>query len=169
MGGAAQVWRSSISRTASGRGVFALNRKQIGSVIGMVLIASTLSAFVAYRLGLRKSGGSFSSTAASAASEGAAGGCVGFRDAASQTGKSACISARVLRVFTSRAGNTFLDFCPDYRQCPFTSVIFSSDREKFGDLTTLRGRRVEIRGLVSEYQGRAEIIIRDPEQIRVLP
>lgn len=92
-----------------------------------------------------------------------------FRDAASQTGKMACVSARVLRVFTSKAGNTFLDYCTDYRKCPFTSVIFESDRSKFGNLETLRGRRVEIRGLVTDYQGRAEIIIRNPGQIRVLP
>jgi hypothetical protein len=152
-----------------GSGVLALNRKQIASVIGIVLIASTLSAFLAYRLGLRHSAGSFSSPPASLAGEGTEGGCVDFRDAASQTGKMACVSARVLRVFTSKAGNTFLDYCTDYRKCPFTSVIFESDRSKFGNLETLRGRRVEIRGLVTDYQGRAEIIIRNPGQIRVLP
>jgi hypothetical protein len=75
----------------------------------------------------------------------------------------------VLRAYTSRAGNTFLDFCPDYRTCPFTSVIFDSDRSKFGDLGALAGRQVEIRGAVVAYEGRAEIVIRDPEQIRVLP
>lgn len=150
--------------------MFLLNRRQLASIVGIVLIASTLSAFLAYRLGLRRAGGSFSSPPTSATGGARQPtGCVDFRDAASQTGKDACVSARVLRVFTSRAGNTFLDFCTDYRKCPFTSVIFSSDREKFGDLETLRGRRVEIRGLVREYQGRAEIIIRNPEQIRVLP
>ncbi|HUU13142.1 MAG TPA: hypothetical protein VM182_05460 [Terriglobia bacterium] len=147
----------------------ALSRKHIVSIVGIVLIASTLSAYVAYRLGLRRAGGTFSSSPASATGGGTEGGCVDYRDAASLSGKDACISARVLRVFTSRAGNTFLDFCTDYRKCPFTSVIFESDSEKFGDLNTLRGRRVEIRGLVTEYQGRAEIIIRNPEQIRVLP
>lgn len=95
--------------------------------------------------------------------------CVDFRDAGSHLGEAACISGRVLRVFTSRAGNTFLDFCPDYRTCPFTTVIFSSDRSKFGDLARLEGRQVEIRGAITTYQGRAEIIIHDPQQIRVLP
>ncbi len=92
--------------------------------------------------------------------------CVDFHDAASQLGKTACVSGRVLRVFTSRAGNVFLDFCTDYRRCPFSTVIFSSDRGKFGDLSTLGGRAVEIRGTVTSYHGRAEIIIRDPSQIR---
>ena len=79
------------------------------------------------------------------------------------------MAGQVLRVFTSRSGNTFLDFCPDYRSCPFTSVIFASDKDKFGDLGTLQGKRVEIHGSITMYQGRAEIIIHDPQQIRSAP
>ena len=75
----------------------------------------------------------------------------------------------MLKVFTSRGGNTFLDFCEDYRNCPFTSVIFSSDKGKFGDLGSLAGRQVEIRGPITAYQGRPEIIIHDPEQIQIAP
>jgi len=36
-------------------------------------------------------------------------------------------------------------------------------------MESLQGRRVEIRGDVIDYQGRAEIIIRDPQQIRSAP
>jgi DNA/RNA endonuclease YhcR with UshA esterase domain len=79
------------------------------------------------------------------------------------------VSGRVLRVYSSRAENTFLDFCEDYRTCPFTSVIFAKDKGKFGDLATLQGRRVEIRGEVVNYQGRAEIVIHDPQQVRSAP
>jgi DNA/RNA endonuclease YhcR with UshA esterase domain len=94
---------------------------------------------------------------------------VAFRDASSLLEKSGCVTGLVLRVYTSRGRNTFLDFCPDYRTCPFTSVIFASDRSVFGDPNALTGRQVEIRGVVQAYEGRAEIIIRDPQQIRVLP
>jgi len=93
--------------------------------------------------------------------------CVDFHQAGPHAGETTCVSGRVLRVFTSRAGNVFLDFCSDYHNCPFSSVIFSSDRNKFGDLTTLEGHQVEIRGAVQPYNGRAEIIIRQPRQIRV--
>jgi DNA/RNA endonuclease YhcR with UshA esterase domain len=81
-------------------------------------------------------------------------------------GKSGCVAGLVLRVYSARTGNTFLDFCQDYRTCPFTSVIFASDKSKFGNLESLQGKRVEIRGDVVTYQGRAEIIIRDPQQVR---
>jgi hypothetical protein len=94
---------------------------------------------------------------------------VDFHDAGPQAGETGCVSGRVLKVFTSRGGNTFLDFCEDYRDCPFTSVIFSSDKHKFGDLESLAGRQIEIRGPITVYQGRPEIIIRDPEQIRMAP
>jgi len=96
-------------------------------------------------------------------------GCVDFHDAAPHVGKTGCVSGRVVKVFTSQGGNTFLDFCEDYRACPFTSVIFSADKNKFGDLASLAGRQIEIRGSITVYQGRPEIIIRDPEQIRLVP
>jgi hypothetical protein len=96
-------------------------------------------------------------------------GCVDFHDAGPQAGETGCVSGRVLKVFTSQGGNTFLDFCEDYHDCPFSSVIFSSDKHKFGDLQYLVGRQIEIRGPITVYQGRAQIIIRDPEQIRMAP
>jgi hypothetical protein len=92
--------------------------------------------------------------------------CVDIRNAGPQVGKSGCVAGLVLRVYSARTGNTFLDFCQDFRTCPFTSVIFASDKTKFGDLESLQGKRVEIRGDVITYQGHAEIIIRDPQQVR---
>jgi hypothetical protein len=91
---------------------------------------------------------------------------VDIRNAGPLAGKTGCIVGLVLRVYSARSGNTFLDFCQDYRACPFTSVIFAPDKNKFGDLESLQGKRVEIRGEVVSYQGRAEIIIHDPQQVR---
>lgn len=144
-----------------------MTRKQIILGVVVVLVASTLSALVAYRRGLRQAGSRAPAATMTGKTQDAD--CVDFRDAGALMGRAGCVSGRVLRVATSRAGNTFLDFCQDYRQCPFTSVIFAEDRDKFGDLGTLWGRQVEIRGLVTSYKDRAEIIIRDPGQIRVLP
>ncbi len=95
--------------------------------------------------------------------------CVDIRNAGSLVGSSGCVSGLVLRVYSARTGNTFLDFCQDYHSCPFSSVIFATDKSKFGDLGALQGRRVEIRGDVVSYQSRAEIVIRDPQQVRSTP
>lgn len=139
-----------------------MTRKQL-LVVGLIVVAaSTLSALVAYRRALRErlpglepAGNVRQPTD-----------CVDFRDVALHVGETGCVSGRVLRVYTSRSGNTFLDFCADYRSCPFASVVFASDQNKFGNLQKLTGRVIEIRGAITAYQGRAEIIIRDPDQIR---
>lgn len=133
---------------------------------GLVLAASGFSAMVAYRTSLHHSR-AFRTDAWDATSK--TGGCTNFRQADSRVGTQGCISGRILRVYTSHAGNSFLDFCVDYRNCPFGSVIFASDRSKFGNLSTLIGRNVEIRGAIKSYHGKAEIIISDPQQIRVAP
>jgi hypothetical protein len=143
-----------------------MSRKRI-LVAGIALAVFCLGVLVGRRAGRAPS--TTSSFASRAFSQGEVAGCVDFHGAAAHAGEAGCVSGRVLRVFTSRGGNTFLDFCEDYRECPFTSVIFSSDKSKFGDLQSLAGRQIEIRGPVTVYQGRPEIIIRDPEQIRLAP
>ncbi len=123
-------------------------------------------AAVAYRLGLRHSETAASPSMTQSAPQS---GCLDLESAAKHTGENSCVAARVLRVFTSRSGNTFLDFCSDYRQCPFTTIIFASDRSRFGNLSALEGRRVEIRGEITSYKGRAEIIVHHPKQISAVP
>lgn len=144
-----------------------MTRKQIIWIVALVLVVSALSASVAYHYGRRGYVGPFGTPSSVSLAEG--GKCVDFREAGSQVGKQGCVTGLVLKVYTSRAGHTFLDFCPDYRQCSFTSVVFASDRSKFGDMSTLTGREIEIRGPITTYQDRAEIVIRDPGQLRVRP
>jgi len=139
------------------------------AVGGLVLVTCGLSVLLGYRLGRHSSGAVITSPLPASPGATETAGCVDFHDAGAHTGQTGCVSGRVLRVFTSRAGNTFLDFCPDYRDCPFSSVIFSSDREHFGDLSTLTGRNVELRGPIGLHQGRAQIILHDSEQIHVVP
>jgi hypothetical protein len=139
-------------------------RKKTAAITVAGIAAVVLSSMVAYRLGMRH---------ASVRDRGAEsvrvpqGGCIELREAALHTGENTCVEGRVLRVYTSRSGSTFLDFCQDYRNCPFGSVIFAADRSRFGNLGALEGKKVEISGEITTYNGRAEIIIRDPKQIRV--
>ena len=147
--------------------------KQIVVITLIVLVCSMLSALVAYRRALRQIPQKFTQVAGSAAAQPSSqasptSGCVDIKDAGSHTGEAGCVTGRLLRVFTSRGGNSFMDFCADYRNCPFTSVIFASDKAKFGDLATLAGQQVEIQGTITTYQGHAEIIIHDPQQIRAV-
>lgn len=147
-----------------------MSRRQWALVITVVVLASALSSAIAYRYGARGDSqrAAVASAAGSAAAASAAiGPCVSFTQAAPLVGNSSCITGRVLKVFTSKAGNTYFDFCEDYRKCPFSTVIFSEDRAKFGDLAYLQGQVIEIRGLVSFYRERPQIIIRDPDQVKL--
>jgi len=143
-----------------------MRRKQI--LVAVILLAVfCLGILVGRRAG--RSPSTTSGSASRASSRGETAGCVDFHDAGPHAGETGCVSGRVVKVFTSRGGNTFLDFCEDYRDCPFASVIFSSDKQKFGDFQSLAGRQIEIRGAITVYQGKPEIIIRDPGQIRMAP
>ena len=95
----------------------------------------------------------------------AAADCIPFPQARQHIGKTKCVSGTVLHVKDGSNGATFLDFCEDYRTCPFTVVVFSRDHKQVGDVRQLAGRAVEIKGTIQEYDGRAEIILRRPQQL----
>jgi hypothetical protein len=91
--------------------------------------------------------------------------CVSFTEARQHIGRTHCVSGTVLHVKDGSRGMTFLDFCEDYRVCPFTVVVFPSDLKHVGDVRQLKGRAVEIKGTIVNYDGRAEIILRHPQQL----
>jgi DNA/RNA endonuclease YhcR with UshA esterase domain len=91
--------------------------------------------------------------------------CVSFSDAHQHIGKTQCISGTIFNVKEGNGGVTFLDFCENFDTCPFTVVIFSGDLKHVGDVRQLKGRSIEIKGTVQDYDGRAEIILRHPQQL----
>jgi micrococcal nuclease len=62
----------------------------------------------------------------------------------------------------------FLNFHPDYQYC--TVVIFACDIPGFPypPDTYYLGRKVQIIGIIREYKGSPEIIVKTPDQIRIL-
>ncbi|HVB28808.1 MAG TPA: hypothetical protein VNG91_03245 [Terriglobia bacterium] len=141
-------------------------RKKTATLTLIGIAAVVLSSVLAYRLGLRHAAVGDNGRGQAQVSHG---GCISIQEASLHTGENSCVESRVLRVFTSRSGSTFLDFCEDYHRCPFTSVIFASDRSRFGNLGSLQGRKVDILGEIKTYNGRAEIVVQDPKQIRMAP
>lgn len=155
-----------------------MKRRQIALVTGLVLLAFGLGVWLGSRVrtATRRPEISVITTTPpadervpDALNASSAPPCADVRNAGQMVGKRGCVTGLVLRAFSARSGNTFLDFCQDYRNCPFTSVIFAADKDKFGDLGSLQGKRVEIRGDVVSYQDRAEIIVHDPQQVRSAP
>ena len=93
--------------------------------------------------------------------------CKPVTEAHKYVGDSVCITGKVLKVARSpRSGTHFLNFCDDYRNCPFTVVIFAKDLQRVGDVRQLEGKTIEIYGKVKDYKGQAEIILNDVRQLR---
>ena len=98
---------------------------------------------------------------------------ISFQEAPQHIGKEAVVYGKIVRVGHSQRSNTyFLNFCYDWRNCPFTAVIFASALPRFQEAgihpRDYEGKEVEIRGYIKEYRGRAEIIVESPDQVRVL-
>ena len=91
--------------------------------------------------------------------------CLAIAEAQKHVGKTHCVTGTVVRVEKGNNGVTFLDFCADYRSCPFTVIVFPGDLRNVGDVRQLQGRAVTIKGRIEEYDERAEIILRHPQQL----
>ncbi len=94
-----------------------------------------------------------------------AGQCIPFTDAMNHIGEIHCVTGQVVSVKQGTGGVHYLDFCEDYRLCPFTVVIFPRDLKSIGDVRQLQGRTIEIHGPVKGYDGRAQIVLEEARQL----
>ncbi len=94
-------------------------------------------------------------------------GCLDYRQAKNFIGQTKCVYGKIVKVYISQKGTAFLDFCQDYKSCPFSAVIFKSDVSRFPGLKEYEGHYIKLTGLIKSYGGRAEIIIHEPRQIKV--
>ena len=91
---------------------------------------------------------------------------INYTDAPKYIGKQVIVSGKVIDVFVSQTNTTFINFCKDYRSCSFSAVIFADARSQFGDLRKLIGETVQISGIVNKYQGKPQIVLKDPSQLK---
>jgi len=91
--------------------------------------------------------------------------CIPFDQARNHLDETQCVTGKVIRVQEGDDGAHYLDFCEDFRLCPFTVVVFPHDLKKIGDVRQLAGKVVEIRGEVKEYDDRAEIVLENSKQL----
>jgi DNA/RNA endonuclease YhcR with UshA esterase domain len=92
---------------------------------------------------------------------------INYTEASDHVGEYACVTGRIDHVYTSQKGTIFINFCPDYKTCPFGAAIFASDAYKFPNPNQYEGKTVEITGLIRSYQGRPEIDLNDTGQIKI--
>jgi hypothetical protein len=92
-------------------------------------------------------------------------GTIEYTEASRHVGEYASVRGLLINAHTAKSGTVFLDFCKDYKTCPFTAVIFADDAKKFKDLSQYEGHTITVTGKISLYEGRAEIILEDPTQL----
>ncbi|MGA2992522.1 MAG: hypothetical protein ABSD88_18795 [Candidatus Korobacteraceae bacterium] len=83
--------------------------------------------------------------------------CVPFTEALSKVGQTACIEGTVVGVYVTRLGVTYLDFCPDFRNCAFTVAVLPSGTRGIANLKTLKGADIRITGKVKKRGHSAEM------------
>ena len=93
--------------------------------------------------------------------------CFSLEEASQHIGEEACVEGKLDHLYISQTETIFFNFCPNYQKCPFQAVIFASRAGAFSNLEKYEGENIQISGLIKTYQGKAEIIIDDPSQIKI--
>ncbi len=93
-------------------------------------------------------------------------GCVSYVDAERHIGQQTCVTGPVDHVFVSATDTTFVNYCSDYRSCPFSVVLFSDDKADFPAMAQYEGSVITIFGEIRTYEGRPQIILENPSQLR---
>ena len=88
-------------------------------------------------------------------------------------GEEAVVCGQVMQVATPKGirGNpTYINMGARYPNHPFTVVIWGRDAMKFpmGTLKSYEGKQISVTGLVEEYQGKPQIVVKEVEQIVVI-
>lgn len=95
-------------------------------------------------------------------------GCISYTKAPERIGTRTCVTGIVDHTYTSATDTTFINFCEDYRECPFSSVVFQDDRHRFTNTSDWEGRQVAIEGRIDTYEGRPQIVLDHPSQVRLV-
>ncbi len=93
-------------------------------------------------------------------------GPIPYTEALQHIGEYAWVTGTLISTYVSKKGVTYLDFCANYKSCPFSGVIFSDDSHSFPNLGAAIGHSVTVSGKITSYQGKAEIILQDPTQLK---
>jgi len=84
-------------------------------------------------------------------------------------GKEIIVEGNIAGTYRSKTNTVFLNFGKPYSNQCFTAVIFSSDQYKFVEYPEkyYLNKTTRVKGEIKEYQGKPEIILKDPSQIEI--
>lgn len=89
--------------------------------------------------------------------------------AAKHVGEEVVVQGIVTSVHTSEHDSTtFLDFGPKFPGQTFTAVIRSAARSRFTGVEKLVGSAVLVKGTITLYKGKPQIVLKTADQLRVV-
>lgn len=95
---------------------------------------------------------------------------IGACNAGNYIGQEKTVEGIVADGYKSKTNTVFLNFEKPYPNACFTAVIFSSDLINFpkNPQNYYEGKLIRAKGLIKEYKGKPEIILKDGSQIEIL-
>jgi DNA/RNA endonuclease YhcR with UshA esterase domain len=90
------------------------------------------------------------------------------KEAKNDKGQYATVRGTVYEVHVSKKGTVFFNFDGSYPNHLFTAVIFKNDVPKFQEVNEYKGLTLEITGVIKIYQGKPEIVLKSPNQIKIV-
>jgi len=79
-------------------------------------------------------------------------------------GETVIVTGKVVEIAV-RPKVVVLNFEQPFPDAPFTGVVFNRYTNQFGDLTALKGKNVEVKGMIKNYQSKPEIILTSSNQL----
>jgi len=92
---------------------------------------------------------------------------IGALEATSHYDQMMIVTGKVAQV-TIRPSVTFLNLDQPYPDSPFAIVIIHGKSSYFGDANALKGKSIEIRGKITNYHDKPEIVLNSTNQLTVL-
>jgi hypothetical protein len=91
---------------------------------------------------------------------------IGTADATNHYGQDMIVTGRVAQV-TIRPAAIFLNLDKPFPKSPFSVVIFHGHSSFYGDANALKGKSIEIKGKIKNYQDKPEIALDNTNQLTV--
>lgn len=93
---------------------------------------------------------------------------ISWEDADNHYGEYCCVKGKIISTYNSGKA-CFLNFHKNWKRY-FTAVIFASDYRKFpaNPENYYQSKTVRVTGIIKKYQGKPEIIVKNPGQIEII-
>ena len=95
---------------------------------------------------------------------------IALQDLSKHAGEKVTVCAKVYGIkYLDRSGTTFINVGAAYPSSPLTIVIFKKDRSNFAKVPEqlYSNKNICVTGTLTQYKGKAEIIVSKPDAITV--